>query len=70
MNENFKAFIGTIATGDIFVQDIKVKDIAGNITTYSEIINITNIDSITCFYLVYLSKKIIKKGVLYEKRVK
>lgn len=27
MNENFNAFIGTIATGDIFVQDIKVKDI-------------------------------------------
>lgn len=26
MNENFSAFIGTIATGDIFVQDIKVKD--------------------------------------------
>lgn len=26
MNENFNAFIGTIATGDIFVQDIKVKD--------------------------------------------
>ena len=26
MNENFKAFIGTIATGDIFVQDIQVKD--------------------------------------------
>lgn len=26
MNEKFNAFIGTIATGDIFVQDIKVKD--------------------------------------------
>ncbi len=26
MNENFNAFIGTIATGDIFVQDINVKD--------------------------------------------
>lgn len=26
MNENFSAYIGTIATGDIFVQDIKVKD--------------------------------------------
>jgi len=26
MNENFNAFIGTIATGDIFVQDIQVKD--------------------------------------------
>ena len=26
MNENFNAFIGTIATGDIFVQDIKVKN--------------------------------------------
>ena len=26
INENFNAFIGTIATGDIFVQDIKVKD--------------------------------------------
>ena len=25
MNENFNAFIGTIATGDIFVQDIQVK---------------------------------------------
>ena len=26
MKENFNAFIGTIATGDIFVQDVKVKD--------------------------------------------
>lgn len=26
MNENFNAFIGTIATGDIFVQDIQVKN--------------------------------------------
>jgi len=26
MSENFNAFIGTIATGDIFVQDVKVKD--------------------------------------------
>ena len=26
MNEEFNAFIGTIATGDIFVQDIQVKD--------------------------------------------
>lgn len=26
MNENFNQFIGTIATGDIFVQDISVKD--------------------------------------------
>lgn len=26
MNENFNAFIGTIATGDIFVQDIQVKE--------------------------------------------
>lgn len=26
MKENFNAFIGTIATGDIFVQDIKAKD--------------------------------------------
>lgn len=26
MNENFNAFIGTIATGDIFVQDIKIKE--------------------------------------------
>lgn len=26
MDENFNAFIGTIATGDIFVQDIQVKD--------------------------------------------
>lgn len=26
INENFNAFIGTIATGDIFVQDIEVKD--------------------------------------------
>ena len=26
MNENFNTFIGIIATGDIFVQDIKVKD--------------------------------------------
>ena len=26
MNENFSVFIGTIATGDIFVQDIQVKD--------------------------------------------
>jgi len=26
MKENFNAFIGTIATGDIFVQEIKVKD--------------------------------------------
>ena len=26
MKENFNVFIGTIATGDIFVQDIKVKD--------------------------------------------
>lgn len=26
MNENFNAFIGTIATGDVFVQDIQIKD--------------------------------------------
>ena len=26
INENFNAFIGIVATGDIFVQDIKVKD--------------------------------------------
>ena len=26
MNQNFNAFIGTIATGDIFVQDIQVKE--------------------------------------------
>lgn len=26
MNENFNAFIGTIATGDIFVQDLEVKE--------------------------------------------